>query len=397
MQNLKSHLLELRYLNIKMSKQRLSIGGLLLAHLFFWTNLNAQKTPFWKKLHPDSLVNKKLTYLPMPSISYLPETGLRLGLTVDYFFNTQKEEDSISITRNSFAYVQAVYSTKKQLTLEGFWQIYTPNERYFLRGTAGYTDFSEYFWGTGNVTLPEKSKADVSYGRYFVQSKVVRKLKDKVFAGVSLNVSDTRNIRFDAPVRSDEIGKISETKHSLVIGLGPNVLLDFRNNPFSPTQGWYGEAFWHHYSPNLGNQTAFDEVYVDVRKYFPFGGKKVLGFQWIGHFTEGGNIPWRELPRMGGSYMMRGYVSGRYRDNQLWSAQSEYRFPINRFLVGAVFTGVGGVAPTIDAFRLADTRLTYGGGIRALINKKKEVYFRADYAFNNNGTSGFYLRAFDAF
>ena len=48
-----------------------------------------------------------LNVIPIPIIQVTPETGLRAGVSLDYFFNTDKE-DSLKRTRDSFAWIQAV-------------------------------------------------------------------------------------------------------------------------------------------------------------------------------------------------------------------------------------------------------------------------------------------------
>jgi hypothetical protein len=58
---------------------------------------------------------------------------------------------------------------------------------------------------------------------------------------------------------------------------------------------------------------------------------------------------------------------------------------------------VGEVAPEIDKFMLKTIKTTGGIGLRILINKKENVFIRADLAFNNEGGTGFYIRINDAF
>jgi outer membrane protein assembly factor BamA len=182
----------------------------------------------------------------------------------------------------------------------------------------------------------------------------------------------------------------------VVSGAGPSILADYRNNPFSPTRGWYAEWAMHVYDHCLGSQFSYTEHLLDLRRYVPLRGPHWLGFQAIGQFTNG-TVPLRELPRLGGPNIMRGFVLGRYRDRQLWSVQAEYRLTLNRFLVAAAFAGAGGVAPTSGEFSPHNTRYAGGAGIRVLLNRKKNVFLRTDVALNDNGTVNLYIRMLDAF
>jgi outer membrane protein assembly factor BamA len=155
---------------------------------------------------------------------------------------------------------------------------------------------------------------------------------------------------------------------SVVSALGPTLLADYRDNPFSPTRGWYAEWAFQMYSHKFGSQFDYTEQSVDLRRYVPLNAKNMVGLQAVGQFTTG-TIPLRELPKLGGPTMLRGFVQGRYLDRQLWSAQAEYRRTLNRFLLAAAFAALGGVAEHVTDFSLATTRYAGGVGMRVLLNR----------------------------
>ncbi|MGM9508961.1 BamA/TamA family outer membrane protein [Larkinella sp. GY13] len=367
------------------------------------------KSSFWRKLHPDSLTNRPLRFIPLPVLQSGPEIGLKGGLSLDYFFNAatigakrphlrsrywHRLDSASRQTRNSYVFVQGLYSTRRQLTLEGVWQTYGVGERYILRGRGGYLDFAEDYWGVGNQTVGERDYLVFTYQRWYVQHRMWRKIKGHLFAGFSYNYSDTRNLRSDNAVTFVQ----SEPGYqgSVISGIGPTLLADYRNNPFSPTRGWYAEWAMHIYRAGLGSQYRYTEHLLDLRRYWPLPGRHWLGAQALGHFTTG-QVPLRELPRLGGPAMMRGFVQGRYRDQQLWSMQLEYRYTLGPLLKAAAFGAVGGVAPTLRQWQGNYTRYATGVGLRLLVNRPKEIYLRADLAFNSNGTTNLYLRMLDAF
>ena len=75
--------------------------------------------------------------------------------------------------------------------------------------------------------------------------------------------------------------------------------------------------------------------------------RSYLGLQIQGIFNYG-DTPWSMVALMGGSYSMRGYYEGRYRDNDLIQFQVEYRQKIyNRHGI-AVWGGAGNVFPDTD-------------------------------------------------
>jgi hypothetical protein len=94
---------------------------------------------------------------------------------------------------------------------------------------------------------------------------------------------------------------------------------------------------------------------------------------------------------------MRGYFEGRFRDKNYLAAQVEWRQPIYKFIHASAFFSAGEVAPEIDLFKISTMKFTGGGGLRILLNKKEAIFARVDFAFNNEGGTGFYIRINDAF
>jgi len=357
------------------------------------TKTFAQKS-WLARLHPDSLVKRKLSFIPVPVVQSSPETGLKAGLALDYFFNASTEEKE-NKARDSYAWVQGLYSVRNQLALEAFWQVYTKEEKWFLRNRGGYIDFNEYYWGIGNHTVAEEAYTNFFYERVYATGKVLRKVENNIFAGLNYNFSDTWGIFFTGGF-AEEASVETKLAATRVSGLGPNIVFDFRDNPFSPLQGWYLELGAHYYRGMLGSASLYDEYLIDARKYFRIFRNDFLGVQLLGNFTQG-DMPFRELNRLGGPNMMRGFFQGRYRDKQHAAAQIEYRTSLNRFLKLALFTSAGQVFGELQQWQWQQMRYAGGVGGRVLVNKEKNIYLRLDFALTDRGTSGFYFRIADAF
>ena len=372
----------------------LAVFALLLS-LPMFAQEQTKKT-FWQKLNPNALTNRKLSFIPIPVVQSSPETGLKVGLALDYFFNTDKDTllDE-KPTRDSYAWVQALYSFRNQVAIEPFWQIYTKDEQWFLRGRGGYLDFNERFWGVGNQTLARTDYADIYYNRYYFQGRVLKKVYQKFFAGINYNYSNTQNITLEGAEES-LYGEALGTQKSIVSGWGTTLSFDYRDNPFSPTKGWYLDLSITHHYRKFGSQFNYKELQIDARKYFRIGEKDFLGLQTFVHKTDG-DVPLRELPRLGGPNIMRGYFMGRYRDKEMFATQVEYRKPISKLFVVATFASMGAVAPELYMLKTRDLRYSYGAGLRVLVNKAKNLYARFDFAMTAQGDSGFYFRIADAF
>lgn len=349
-------------------------------------------TPLWARLNPDSL-NLKL--LPVPTLNIAPEVGVQGGVSLDYFFNTNKNPVS-DHTRNSMAWAHVQYSSRNQLVADVFWQIFTPEERWFTRGRVGYMDFYERFWGVGIQTLPGDAWLDMTYRRWFAQGRLLKRLEGKHFAGALFDLSLTPRLSLSDHFHG-QWANIAGAQGSRTSGLGPIWIADYRNDPFSPTRGWYFESYALLRRAWLGSEQVYDEYLLDVRKYCQIGQKHILATQVFAQMTTG-NAPLRELPRLGGPNVMRGYFMGRYRDRQYAALQAEYRWMFGRMRYGlAAFASAGQVGANANDFAMRNLRYAAGSGVRILISRPKNLYARIDVARSGEGDWATYIRVGEAF
>ena len=92
---------------------------------------------------------------------------------------------------------------------------------------------------------------------------------------------------------------------------------------------------------------------------------------------------------------MRGYYEGRYRDNNMVTAQAELRQHIyNRHGV-VVWVGAGNVWGDANNFRWSHTLPNFGFGYRWEFKKRMNV--RLDYGMGKSGHSAFMFAINEAF
>jgi hypothetical protein len=119
-----------------------------------------------------------------------------------------------------------------------------------------------------------------------------------------------------------------------------------------------------------------------------------LGFQVD---TTVGDLPFYDLPSLGGSSTLRGYIANRFTDDSAWHAAAEYRFwviprgfrltrTIRIERIGlALFGELGTVAPSLGDLPDARIHASYGVGLR--ISLERLAIFRADLGFSDEGTN----------
>ena len=335
----------------------------------------------------DKLHNKNLRFIVNPIAQSNPETGFKFGIAVNYYFKISKD----SSIRSSNAFMQIGYTTKRQFIMEPFWNIFTNKEKYIIRGRAGYLDFFDYYWGIGsNTSLSERES--LRYKRIYFQNRILKKVKSNWYAGGLFRYSSIEDIKWDgdAPI-------VLGALESNVLGIGPNLQADFRDNQFSPQKGWYADFYWLYFSKWNARFSEFNEMQVDIRRYIPLKQKyQILAFQAFGLFTHGA-VPFRELPRLGSGSIMRGYFEGRFRDYNYMAMQAELRQPIWKLIHGSAFVSFGEVGPQLNKFSVNNLKSAAGVGLRILFNKKENLFARFDFAWNNEGQTNFYIRVNEAF
>lgn len=163
---------------------------------------------------------------------------------------------------------------------------------------------------------------------------------------------------------------------------------DFLPNPYRGTYIKFEQLFFPDF---WGNKFKRSEILF--RNYNKLWKGAILASDLQGTLNYG-NTPWSMVALLGGSYQMRGYYEGQYRDNKLILTQIELRQHIyNRHGI-VVWGGAGNVFPNFHHFKWKETLPTYGIGYRWEF--KKRVNVRLDYGIGK-GQSAFYFNIEEAF
>jgi outer membrane protein assembly factor BamA len=162
--------------------------------------------------------------------------------------------------------------------------------------------------------------------------------------------------------------------------LDGTAIIDTRDNPGATSSGAYFEAFggglvpqhtyrFAHYGAEL---TAYIDLYHHDR---------VLVLRAAHEAVAGKdeNIPFAELPRLGGPKRLRGYTLDRFRDKTTAVTTIEYHYPIHEFISGSLFLDAGRAAPTYESL-VEMKKWRVGGGAGLIVRSKTSVLFTLDVA-----------------
>lgn len=336
--------------------------------------------------------------MPIPVLGYAQETGFEFGLGALYSFYVDRKDTT---NRSSNFSGTASYSTKKtyNLTLRG--DAWTKGNKYHLIGEIRFKKMPFNFFGIGNDTKNSDQDRLVQQQIKFLFDAEKTFIKN-AYTGISIGFEDYKftdqvigGIYSSSPVLYDRAG-------GSVVYLGISQSYDTRNSNNYPTKGFFGRVTYQ-YAPDIygGSNFTGSQIKVNVRNFFPIAKKVVLGVQGIYYTVQGKQTPFYLLPQLGNDEIMRGYYTGRYRDENLLAAQAElrYRF-MNRF--GIVAFAGGGKVFSNGNLSLNDMKPSYGIGGRYFFDTAKGLSVRLDYGIGEKKPgeprqNGFYVSLAEAF
>lgn len=353
---------------------------------------------FPKTVEDTTSTESKSGWLAFPFASYTPETEWAFGAAGLFYFRTSSNNIYSSRASNIIPSVQ--YTTKKQLLIELEYDIYFSNDDYRLYGYSSYSRFPSSFFGIGNFTKEDDEEV-YTPRYYFIKNTLIKRLIAKSNGG--LFIGFRQELRNDKIVESKPDGSISNSKITgseggTISGLGVNAIFDTRDNTFSSSEGEYAEIQLNFFNELIFSDYNFTSLLVDFRNYksfMVFDFQTTFAFQISTSLTKG-DVPFYILPTIGGKANMRGIYQGRYRDENSYFLQGEYRFPVYWIVGMTVFVGAAQVAKDISDYSLSGLNVAYGFGLRINIVPEEKILLRLDFGFGKDG-SQIYLGFGEAF
>jgi len=358
------------------------ILALLYCSCFLLNSLFAQS---------DSLKNpNRFKVIGLPVFFFTPDTKFGGGAGGIATFNFPK--DSLGARRSSVT-VGVVYTQLRQVLLYFPFQLFPQNQRYWISGEAGYYRYVFNYFGTGNGFDPDFiEKYDATFPR--IRLNLSQKIAPGLYAGLRYAYDDFRFTRKEAGGELDR-NTVTGSNGGRVSGVGVGINYDTRDNIFFPSKGWLMDASLYGESALTGSVFRYRRVSADVARYWAVGEKGVFALNGVGVFSFG-DVPFHQMPVIGGTKRLRGYFEGKYRDNHLLILQGEFRQPLFWRLGVVAFGGLGMVSDRVETLSVRHTRHHYGAGIRLMLDKAQKINIRADYGWGYR-SSGFYLTFGEAF
>jgi outer membrane protein assembly factor BamA len=279
------------------------------------------------------------------------------------------------------------FSLRKQYQFVGMADLYFGKNRLNIRAEAGRLPIDYY--GLGNFTNSENEVFSIKRIGLSVES--MRHVTEHILVGgnVVFYHNKISEYKEDGQLIIDQPPGFNS---GYLMGVGPSMGYDSRDNIIYPHNGTYIRTKYNFYIPGLNGDFHYSDFSFDVRKYFSTSNKKnTLAIQSNFAFQSNDNVPFYELNRVGGESRLRGVISQRYLDTKRGLAQIEYRRKLPFTLGFVLFGGAGKVFRDFENLNFDNLKYSYGFGFRWMIIPQELTNFRIDFGYGSNGEKGIYV------
>jgi outer membrane protein assembly factor BamA len=274
-------------------------------------------------------------------------------------------------------------------------RLHVAEDRWRVTATAAGAQVNYDFFGIGSEAGDRGDKIEIEADSWMGRIQLLRRLPKAVkvlgvplYLGPSVQVSRTENSLSGGMLPPGvSAAELDETR----VGLGVHLQRDSRDDSFYPKQGSLADLGFQLFESGLGSDFSYRVYDVSYRRYDELWTEGVLASRAFGRFTDG-NVPFTDLS----GHDLRGYERGRYRDEMHLAGELELRQLLFWRVGGAVFAGLGQVAPDLGDFDTDTLLWSAGFGLRFRLTERNRMNYRTDLAWGRDGLE-FYFSITEAF
>ncbi|MFD1294158.1 BamA/TamA family outer membrane protein [Lutibacter holmesii] len=208
---------------------------------------------------------------------------------------------------------------------------------------------------------------------------------DRLYVGGNIIYSRSTT-SFDIPLKPDDTQSL--------FGFGVYSEFDTRNNQMMPINGFNSKFLTTSYLEALGSTSNYHNISFEYNKYFQQGERNTLLLRAYAQISLG-DVPFSGKNIVGRDDL-RGYSNGKYRANQVYDVQSEYRHWFSKRWGYVAFGGFATAIDTAKDIRIDNVLPAVGAGIRFLAIPSSNISIGMDLAVGKDDW-GIYFRISEAF
>jgi len=333
----------------------------------------------------------KIGLTGMPYASYSTDKGTSMGLSLIMF--EKNTLTPIQSGRDFRLRLDGEFSTEKEQTFSVDTSIPIRQREQKINLKLQYKSNEKDFLGLGNTD--KNILNHFTKEQYVFKGNWLKYFSDYLSSGLAIDASGYKNSKFSDPIDTSQ-HKIKGFDHFYrAIGLGALVRYSDRLPNNFPTSGLFFTSQFTLYDKVIKSDFNFFTVETEYHFFLPIG-EHILANQILSVNTSK-DTPYHYLAEQGNAYLMRGYSTGRFLDNNLLAAQTEYRSPFIFWRMSAVAFVASAISyQDKDDIVPKNIHLTGGGGLRIAVDKDERINLRADVGISKEGYE-VYLKFAEAF
>lgn len=345
-----------------------------------------EKVPFVRKLS-DYLnetnkkpVGRNMDFSFMGGPYYSSDAKFGLGLVASGIYSTCPE-DSLTLPSNLSLTGKATIAAHFEIGLNG--EHITPHDRFRLTYEVTFSSIDTKYWGIGyEMGINDANATRYRYLASTAEAHFAVRIGRHIYVGplATFNYINAHDLK-------DPALWAGEPLRTFNWGLGLSARFDTRDNLTAPTHGIFvrlDQSFDFHW---MGNKYPFKLNELTACWYGPLWRGAVLATKAHWRVTWG-QTPWSLMSYIGGSFDMRGYFEGRYRDKGEADITVELRQKVWRRNGIVLWGGVASIFPKVTKINLHQLLPNFGVGYRWEF--KKNVNVRIDVGFGKHEKGVFF-------
>ena len=336
----------------------------------------------------------------VPAVGYTLQTGFAGIASANLAYKTNENpETKLSSITTSFTYSQYRQSI---IPLQA--DIWTKDNKFNIISDNRFIQYPSDIYGLGGRTDPNKGLT-INFSGLKLHETILKAINKNLFVGGGFYLDEFWNIKTLDSIGKKETVRFGRTlgTKEIASGIALKVLYDNRLNQLNPDNGMFADVVFRPNFKFLGSQSNWQSLMIDLRKYvtYPKNSHNVLAFWSLDWITVSGTPPYLLLPSTGWDDQYnsgRGYIQGRFRGDNMYYFETEYRYRISRngLLGGVVFANAERFSGEISK-QFSSIAPGYGLGLRLKLNKFSGANLCVDYGFGENGSKGFFVNLGEVF
>lgn len=253
-----------------------------------------------------------------------------------------------------------------------------------------FYSFPTYYWGVGyeNGRQGDEHRSKFLEFSFGGNARLLGRMAPGLYIGPAFGFKWLRAKNPHKPELWD-----GQRLKTVCLGLGLSLRYDTRDNLTAPTRGIVASFEQRFFPRFMASPYSFATSEIEVSAYSNVWRGGVLAGRLHAKMCYG-RVPWSMMATFGGSYTMRGYYEGRYRDYDAADMTVELRQHIIGRSGAVVWAGTAGIAPRLSRFAFRKLLPEIGLGYRWEFKQNCNV--RLDYGIGR-GSSGFVFSINEAF